>query len=243
VRIAKRIHAEPGDVVRVEWAKSSRRGRVDTVLRVGGLADEALGSSAYADYREVLRSFAGHAYPYASFGAQVDCDREIADAVKHRLERSDGVGVVMTTDQVRKQVDEQMGAMFAFIVILLAFGEVLAGSAIHTVASISLIERTRELATLRSLGFSARDTSRLVSLELYALAVLGLAVGIPVGAAVNTAFLNSFATDNMAFRTELPPWVHVTTAALVLALVSYSSWAGMRRLRRMDLSEATKARE
>ncbi len=242
-RMARRIHAERGDPVRLEWVKSGRRERVQTVLRVAGFADEAMGASAYADYREVCRSLADRAYPYASFGAQVDCTPEAAEGVKHRLERSDDVGVVMTTAQIRKQVDEQMGAMMALIVVLLGFGEVLAGSAIHTVSSISLIERTRELATLRSLGFSARATARLASIELYALAGLGLAVGLPMGAAVNTAFINSFSTDNMAFPTDVPLWVHLAATALVLALVSYSSWMGMRRLRGMDLSQATKARE
>ncbi|MCE5218843.1 hypothetical protein LLH03_17655, partial [bacterium] len=67
--------------------------------------------------------------------------------------------------------------------------------------------------------------------------------GLPLGAAINAAFLKSFTTENMAFRAILPAWVFIFISVLVLALVLLSVWTGGRRLARMSLPEATKARE
>jgi ABC-type antimicrobial peptide transport system permease subunit len=79
--------------------------------------------------------------------------------------------------------------------------------------------------------------------ELLALAILGLAVGLPLGARLNAFFAASYNTDNMEFRAYLPLWVHVTTLVIVLGLVFVSAWLGMRRLRSMDLAQATTTKE
>jgi putative ABC transport system permease protein len=212
-------------------------------MRVAGLLDVALGGTAYGEVRDVRRSFADQVYPHSGYGAFVSCDPGKTEAVKRRLERSDDVALVSTTADVAKEIDEQMGLMFAFIGILLSFGSVLAGAAIHSVATVSLLERTRELATLRTLGFSAKQTAGLAGAELSVLAVIGLVAGLPLGVTLNKLFIASFTTENMAFRPILPCWVYVVTVLIVVGLVAFSSYSGMRHLRGMDLAQATKARE
>lgn len=242
-QLAKRLLAEPGDPVLVEWVKSGRRRRLRRTMQVAGITDVAMGSTAYGEFSDVWRSLADRAFPHSSYGAFVACDPSQTSPLKHRLERSDEVALVSTTEDVAQEINEQMALMYIFIGILLSFGSVLAGSSIHSVASVSLLERTRELATLRSLGFSAATAAWLAALELCVLAAVGLIVGLPLGAALNTWFISSFTTENMAFRAILPPWVHLTAVLIVFGLVALSSYGGMRRLRAMDLSQATKARE
>ena len=135
-----------------------------------------------------------------------------------------------------------MGLMYVFIGVLLGFGMVLAGSTIQSIAGISLLERTRELASLRTLGFSLGDVAKLAGLELALLGLGGLVAG-PLGRCSTTAFLGAFQTESMAYRSYLPPWVYVTSAMMVFALVGASTYAGARRIGRMDLAQATKARE
>jgi putative ABC transport system permease protein len=242
-RLASRLRAEPGDPVHVEWVKSSRRRRLEHTMQVAGILETAMGNSAYGEYRAVRRFLGDKTFPQCSHGAYVDVDPEQAEAFKHRLERSDYAALVSTTQDIEREIDQQMAALFVFIGVLLSFGSLLAGSAIHSVASVSLLERTRELATLRSLGFTAKFAAWLAGLELCFLALVGLVTGIPLGVLLHTLFIKSFETENMAFRTYLPPWVHVTTVVIVFGLVLFSSYVGMRRLRGMDLSQATKAHE
>jgi len=241
--LAKRILAEPGDLVRVQWLGSSRRRHLETELHVAGILDVAIGNTAYADYDDVRRSLGDRAYPESTYGALLACDRSLALPVQHRLVRSPDVACVFTTDDIRKQLNEQFALMVLFTLVLLSFGNLLAAIAIHSVASITILERTRELATLRSLGLSARMTALLASMELLALALMGLAVGLPGGAYLNRLLIESVRTENISFRPVLPLWVYVATAGMVLLFVALSSYVGMRRLAAMDLAQATKARE
>jgi putative ABC transport system permease protein len=242
-RLAERLHIEPGDPVQVEWEGSSRRLRLRREMRLAGLLDVTMGNSAYGEYKDVRRSLADRAWPESSFGALFDCARERSEAFRRRLERSDGVVAAITTADVSRDIDQQMAMTYIFIGVLLGFGTLLAGSALQSVATVTLLERTRELATLRSLGFTASATSWLAGIELFLLAAVGLVLGLPLGAEINAAFLKSYTTENLAFRAILPPWVFVVIILLVMALVLLSVWTGGRRLARMSLPEATKARE
>lgn len=242
-QLARRLRVEPGDPVQVEWVKSSRRRRLRTTMQIAGLTDVAMGNNAYGEFSDVRRSLADRLWPQSSYGVNFDCDPAKAEAFKHRFERSDGVTLVITAGDIRREINEQMALLYIFIGVLLSFGSVLAGSAIHSVASVSLLERTRELASLRSLGFSAWATARLAGVELFFLAVAGLVVGLPLGARLNKLLMSAYQTETMSFRTFLPWWVYLFTVVVVLTLVAFSGYMGARRLRAMDLSQATKATE
>jgi len=242
-RLAQGLHVEVGDAVRLEWVKSGRRRRVETTMRVAGLLDVAMGNSGYAEYRDVRRALADRVWPESGYGANVDCHPTRVEAFRHLLERSDEVALASTTQDAQREISQQMALMYIFLGVLLSFGTLLAGAAIHSVASVSLLERMRELASLRSLGFSARTTGSLAGLELLGLAVLGLAVGLPLGSKLNELFAASYNTENMQMRAYLPLWTHITSVVIVFGLVAVSTWLGTRRLRSMDLAQATKSAE
>ena len=242
-QLAERLRAETGDPILVEWVESSRRRPVERTMQVAGILDVAIGNTAYGELQDVRRAFADQVYPYSSYGAVFDCDPAQVEPFKQRFERSDDVAMVSTTGDVAKQVNDQMALMYIFVAVLLIFGSILAGSAIHSVASVSILERARELATLRSLGFTAKTTAWLAAVELCVLAGLGLLLGIPLGKALNVLYMQSFATENMAFRAIVPWWVYLVTIVMVYGLVALSSYGAMRRLRAMNLAQATKGAE
>ncbi len=68
-------------------------------------------------------------------------------------------------------------------------------------------------------------------------------MGLPLGAMLNTLLMGSYQTENMQFRTILPWWIYLTTIVIVLVLVIFSAYIGARRLRAIDLSQATKSVE
>ncbi len=242
-QLADRLMVEPGDPVMVEWVESSRQRPLRRAFQVAGLVDVAIGNSAYGEFDDIRRSFSDHAYPESSYGAFFACAPSRVDAFKHRFDESDEVVSVSTTEDVTEQIEEQFALMLIFVGVLLSFGLVLAGSTIHSVATVSILERTRELATLRSLGFSARTTAGIAAAELCVLTALGLLVGIPLGKWLNHLYIQSFSTESLAFRAVLPLWIYVATVLMVYVLVGLSSWGALRRLRSMDLAQATKAGE
>jgi len=242
-QLADRLMLEPGDPIFIEWVQSSRRRPVKRVMQVAGIIDVAIGNSAYGEFHDVRRAFSDRVFPHSSYGAFFDCDPGQVQPFKERFQESDEIAAVSTTEDVTEQIEEQFALMLIFVGVLLGFGLVLAGSAIHSVATVSMLERTRELATLRSLGFAARTTAWIAAIELCVLAALGILVGVPLGKWLNYLYMQSFTTESLAFRAILPLWIYAATIALVYALVGLSSWGTLRRLHAMDLAQGTKASE
>ncbi|MBI5834541.1 MAG: FtsX-like permease family protein [Armatimonadetes bacterium] len=241
--VAKRLGVKPGDPITVEWAFSGRQKPIRTHMVLGGVMDVTFGGFAMGEYHDLRRRLVDRAYPMAAYGATIACPPEVGRVLKRRLERDDAVVNVISMGDLRTQIYSSMRITRIFIGIMLGFGAILAGAVLHSVSSVGILERMRELATLRSLGFSAQATTGVAALEIYLMAGLGLAVGFPFGTWLNRGFLGSFETDMFTFRSHLPLWTYGFAALVVLTLVSWSLRAGVEKLRTIDLAQATKARE
>jgi len=242
-KMASRIGVEEGDPLRVQWAYSRRSRQIDAVMRVGAVLDSSLGTAAFAEYQDFKRQIVSKIGAEAAYGAMIACSGERGQELRRQLERNDLVGGISSTKDIADEIDASMGMTYLFVGILLAFGAVLAGAVLHSVASVGILERLRELATLRSLGFSARATTYIAAVEMYAMAVLALVFGLPLGAWLNEQYLSMYETENTSFNGELPLWAYLAVVVIVFALVAFSMRDGLERLRTMDLAQATKARE
>jgi len=134
-----------------------------------------------------------------------------------------------------------VGALVGFIGLLVA---VVATLSVLNAMTLAVIERTREVGTLRSIGFTRRQVLALFLREAAALAALGtlagLALGLAAVAAVNRANLR-FAAPGFADRIQL--LLHPTAtqclaiAALILPLTLAATWIAVRRRLRTGVAE------
>jgi len=74
--------------------------------------------------------------------------------VEDRLELYPYVMSVERTDEMRKGFEELMELTYMFLGIMIIFGMSLAAFAVFNAITLNIMERDRELATMRTLGFS-----------------------------------------------------------------------------------------
>ena len=110
---------------------------------------------------------------------------------------------------------------------LLAFGAV--GYALST----AVRRRGRELAVLRTLGLTSRQSRLVIVTQATLLAVVGLAAGIPLGLAVGRAVWRVVADFTpFAYQPPVSPWALALIApAAVLAANLLALWPGRRAAR------------
>lgn len=98
------------------------------------------------------------------------------------------------------------------IIAILVLGAVLLGSVIlYNLGTLSFSEKSRELATLKVLGFSARQIRSLLSKENIWLAILGIIAGIPLG-----YLLLHFMLSTMPASLDMIP--HVSAISLFISV-------------------------
>ncbi|AGL18596.1 ABC transporter permease [Actinoplanes sp. N902-109] len=117
-------------------------------------------------------------------------------------------------------IDQQAGQLdtiITMIQILLALAILIAVLGVVNTLALSVLERTRELGLLRAVGLGRAQTMRMVTVEAVVISVFGALLGVAVGAGLGAAVVRALQNDGIT-ETVLP-WARMGTYLLLAALV------------------------
>ncbi len=170
------LGVKAGDTVSVEVLEGSRPQRQITVT---GLVDDILGLSAYMDATALHRLM--HEDELAT-AALLMVDSAQSEALSRELKGTPTVAGAAFKRAILRSFRETMAAnMDLSIFINLIFAGVIAFGVVYNAARVSLSERSRELASLRVLGFTRAEISLILLGELALLTTAALPVGALFG--------------------------------------------------------------
>jgi putative ABC transport system permease protein len=124
-----------------------------------------------------------------------------------------------------------------------AFAGIIAFGVVYNAARISLSERSRELASLRVLGFTIGEISLILLGELALLTLLGLPLGFLVGWGLSELVLVLFHNEVYRFPLVITARNVAWSALTVIAAAFVSALAVRRKLDHLDLVAVLKTRE
>lgn len=153
----------------------------------------------------------------------------------------EGVLAVMSITRMKHSFSfDLMNAVVALIVTLAAG---LALAVLFTLASTNISERSREIATLKVLGFYQKEVHAYVHKEMFALTVIGVLVGLPLGRLVAGLLTNALRMPALYFEVEVS-WLSYAIAGfatLIFALIV--QWSTSPALDRIDPVSSLKSVE
>ena len=180
---ASKHHFVVGDHIRIEVGGPVRTFDVVGVARYGDV--DTIGSATFAvfDVNVAKRLLHKPGYDAISVGATHGVS---ADELVRRLQRIVPANAQVQTGDEQAQEDQKGVAGFVSFIryVLLGFGGLalfVGAFVIFNTLSITVAQRTRELATLRTLGASRRQVLRSVVAEAFAIGFLASLVGLAVG--------------------------------------------------------------
>jgi putative ABC transport system permease protein len=236
--LARILGVVPGELVDIEVLAGDReRFRA----AVGGTVRDMAGLLIYVrkDALDRLVRETGSAG-----GAYLSVDADAQPRVLEELREMPRVAAVNLTSATRRSFRETIGGNLGIMqAVLMTFSVVIGFGVIYNAARISLAERSRDLATLRVIGFSRAEISAIQLGELAALTAAAIPLGLLGGTGL--AYAASMATDSELFR--MPFVVHRSTyGTAVLVTVLAAMVSGLivrRRLAELDLIAVLKSRE
>lgn len=209
---------------------------------VTGLVDESVGLQVYAR-APLLSKLEGDMGAVSSVLLSVD--PRAMHAVEERLRRApDVIDVSDVSADVERLRDMNGAAMDVWTIVSITLSAAVVFGVVYNNARIALAMRSRDLASLRVLGFSRSEISAIL---IGGLAV-EVAIAIPIGFVLGRAWAELFFTrgvDRETFRFQvLVEGRTYLLAAAVAALAAAASALWVRRsLDRLDLIEVLKTRE
>lgn len=170
-------------------------------------------------------------------------DENAVERMTERLNEADNVASVMDILQLQRSMADMMETSTSMLYVM-AVMAVFAGFAIVYNASVVILsERIRELASLRVLGFSLRETVTVVALEQLVLLAAGVLAGIPLSGAAMESLAASVATDAYSMPTVVPLISHVTSVVCMLGAWISAMLVTARKVRNTEMSDVLKGRD
>jgi putative ABC transport system permease protein len=237
-KLADILGVAPGDTVHVEVQESTRP--VFDAVVAGTITDFA-GIAAYMDI-DALRRLMREGGTIN--GAHLAVDPVQWDDLLSEAKKSPRIGTFTITRDARASFDKTTGEMMGTVTaIYFGFAIIVSFGVVYNGARIALSERSRELATLRVVGFSHREVATVMISELALLTLLGIPIGLLIGTQLATVIVHISSTESVRLPLVLTARTYAT-AGLVILLSSTLSFAVVsRRIRHLDLLGVLKARE
>ena len=229
--IAGELDVQAGDVVEVQTPLGTNE------LEIAGTVQSPLSPVVYSSLSQVQKLVN---IPGAITGVMLAVTPEQIDGTKEALS---AMPVVMNVEELTVKRDamvDYMALFYQFVAVFVLFGAALAFLVVFNTVSMNIMERARELATMRTLGFGTRSTTTLITLENAIGAIIGIAVGIGLGYLEAVEMMRAFESDFFKFNAVLYPRTYVAVTIGMALVVFLSQVPAVRHVNRLDLARVTK---
>jgi putative ABC transport system permease protein len=236
--LGEMLGVREGDMLTVEVLEGMR-----PVLNVpvAGLVSEYIGVSAYMDLSALNRLM--HEGNVIS-GVYLAADSRYQSGIFSKLKEMPRVAGTEVQEKAVSNFYDTMGEtilIFTFINTLLA--GVIAFGVVYNSARIALSERSRELASLRVLGFTRAEISYILLGELSILTLAAIPLGFLIGWGMCIYIAENLKTDLFRIPLILEANTFAFAASVVLAAACISALIVRRKLDHLDLIAVLKTKE
>ncbi|MCB2098254.1 MAG: ABC transporter permease [Parvularculaceae bacterium] len=227
-----------GDMLTIEV----REGRRPTLeIPVAGFVEAMIGTPIYMKKEALDRALKE---PDRISGVLLKIDPNESERIYARLKETPMVaGVSLRREAYRnfqKLLDEGPGTFRAIMTVV---SIIIAVGVVYNNARIAFIERERDLATLRILGFTKIETGYVLLGELAALTIIALPIGSLIGFLLWTYVANGMSTDLYLIPTVVKAAGFGYAALVVIAAGIVAGGFVQRDINRFDLVPVLKSRE
>jgi putative ABC transport system permease protein len=237
-KLGEMLHVQPGETLSVEVLEGDRPTRS---VVVAGLVDDLVGLSAYMD-RDALNRLMREAT--TTSGAYLAVDASQLDNLYALLKQTPAIASVSLRKTTIKRFQETIAENQQIMnIIQVVFACIIAFGVVYNAARIALSERSRELATLRIIGFSQVQIAVVLLGEQAALMIAAIPVGSLLGYGLVVLLSLAYNSELYRFPLIVTPASYAFAFIVVSIAALISGLLVRRQLQHLDLVAVLKTRE
>ncbi len=237
-KLAEILGAKLGDLITVEVLEDKQP---VVQVEVSALVKEFSGVNAYMNKRQVHKLLKESEVASGAF-LKVDANR--IDEVFHELKTRPGVANVSikqaTIKSFMETIAENMLTMRSFNIL---FAVVIAIGVVYNSARISLSEQTRDLATMRVIGFTRKEVGTILLGEIALFTLVAIPVGWLIGYLFAAGLTAGLDTENYRIPLIIGRGTFAFASLIVIVATLVSGLIVQRRINQLDLVSVLKTRE
>ena len=211
-----------------------------TTVKVAAVAENYLHHYVYMTPALYQKTF-GEAPDYSAVFLRTDNTDE--EALGRTLLSIDGVTGVSFVSDLQSQVADMMKSLDMVVLVLVISAGMLAFIVLYNLNNISIIERRRELATLKVLGFYDSEVAGYVYRENVWLTCIGMALGMGIGFFLHKFIIRTCEVDMIMFGQNIRFMSYVWSMLLTLLFAVIVNFLMFWKLKKIDMVESLKSIE
>jgi putative ABC transport system permease protein len=225
--LKKTLGVDVGDVINVRSESGSRQ------VEVAGFVKQPFGAFSYLTLQKAQDLLGGQ--PVVS-GLMLDINPQYKGTMRQTAAQIPGTASVELTSETKAMVAERLRFNSNMVWIMFAFGVALTSTIVFTTIYASIIERRREIATMRTLGESRHRIAEMIIIENLMLGLIGITIGIPLSYMLAAYSFNILQTDMLSYSLVILPKAYLVAILVVILIMIISQIPAIRQLNRLKLA-------
>ena len=204
-------------------------------VTVAGFVEQPVGSASYTSLESAQSLFGGQD-DINGMMVSLKKGTDIRGLVAQELP---GASVELTSESLQS-VERLFNLIKAIMWVMMSFGALLALAILFTLVFLSITERRREIASMRTLGESKSRVFGILTIEDLLLGILGLLPGLALGYGLAVYFFSIFQTDLISFSMVIQMRTYFLISVAMLAIVMLAQIPAIRNINRIDMARVIK---
>ena len=239
-KLAERQKLEVGDAITVENA-----GGDEATFTITGICENYVYHYVYMSADVYRAAFGKDPEPnllYCRLAGGVDTP-EGEDALATALLKCRDVAGAQFTHEITASFSQSLDSINYIVVVLIVAAGALAFVVLYNLTNINITERSKELATIKVLGFYDGEVGAYIYRETSILTLIGTACGLVFGIALHTFVIRTAEVDMVMFGRSIYPPSFVWSALLTILFSLLVNAVMYRKLKNVSMVESMKAPE
>ena len=205
-------------------------------LTVTGIAKNYLSHYIYVSPETV---------PGAKYNAAYLCDasEDSGEGLAAWLRSQDGISYVSLTLREKETVRQSMQSLNMIVVLVVVCAAALAFIVLCNLTNINIMERVREVATVKVLGFNPPETASYILRENLLLSILGGAVGLLLGKLLHRFVMELIQVDYMCYDVRISALSYLLAFGITVLFAMAANFAMSFKLEKINMTESLKSVE
>ncbi|OEH92602.1 ABC transporter permease [Bacillus solimangrovi] len=228
-----------GDMIKLKLIAPEMKGQ-SVAIQVSNISTQYTNPSFYST-PEYMSSL-GVDFNPTSLLVEVNNGADKASVLNY-LQQDPSVDTVSDKNDVKKSVDNIIKQNNPVFIIFILCAVVLSFGAMFTISSINIYERTRELATLKVLGYQKNKINRIIFVENIMLTTFAVFVALPISHYMYQLVVEALSSTNQQIPNKLGFGTVVLAVLLTFFLTIVSNLLLRRKVTKIDMIESLKSVE
>ncbi|MBQ2909207.1 MAG: ABC transporter permease [Bacilli bacterium] len=234
-KIAERFELEIGDEFVIESLSNK-----EYTLKVSGITENYVSNYIYLSkdyYKEIFNQDLTY-----NIIASKNKEKDTNKIAKELLKETNIVSVSFR-EELLKTANEAVKGLNAVVILLVVISSALAFTVLYNLTSINISERTREIATLKVLGFTDNESNAYIYRETLITVIVGIIIGLLITKPLHGIVMTLLEVDHMMFLRTIKVQSYIYSSCLTLIFALIMLVITYKKIQKIDMIESLKSVE